>query len=110
MPADIFPVAERKLYHLSVNRNPALTMTANRMAQEETETKINNYNHVKGFLNKTQYDKTLLSIQQTSVSVPNDSIEVLACKVECKSHLTPIMGGFVVEKFVATMYHCLQFA
>lgn len=71
MPANIFPVAERKLYRLSVNRNPALTMTANRMAQEETETKINNYNHVKGFLNKTQYDKTLLSIQQTSVSVPS---------------------------------------
>lgn len=70
MPVDFFPVAKRKLYRLSANRNPALTMTANHMAQEETETKINNYNHVKGFLNKTQYDKTVLGIQQASVSVP----------------------------------------
>lgn len=37
-------------------------------------------------------------------------IEVLACKVQCESNLTPIIGGFVVEKFVATMYHYLQFA
>ncbi|NXV27779.1 CRTAP protein, partial [Rissa tridactyla] len=40
----------------------------------------------------------------------NHYIEVLACKVQCESNLTPIIGGFVVEKFVATMYHYLQFA
>lgn len=36
--------------------------------------------------------------------------EVLERKVRCESELTPIVGGFVVEKFVATMYHYLQFA
>uniref|UniRef100_A0A8C6Z0M6 Endoplasmic reticulum protein SC65 n=1 Tax=Nothoprocta perdicaria TaxID=30464 RepID=A0A8C6Z0M6_NOTPE len=40
----------------------------------------------------------------------NHYIEVLGCKVQCESNLTPIIGGFVVEKFVATMYHYLQFA
>ena len=70
MPVDFFPVSKRKMYYLSVNRNPALTMTINCIAQEETETKINNYDPIKGFINKTQYDKMLLSIQQMSVSVP----------------------------------------
>jgi len=70
MPGEFFPVSKRKLYHLSVNKNPALTTTVSRIAQEETETKINNYNPVKGYLNKTQYEKTLLGIQQRSVSVP----------------------------------------
>lgn len=37
-------------------------------------------------------------------------IEVLGRKVRCESDLTPVVGGFVVEKFVATMYHYLQFA
>lgn len=37
-------------------------------------------------------------------------IEVLDRKVMCESDLTPVVGGFVVEKFVATMYHYLQFA
>lgn len=36
--------------------------------------------------------------------------EVLERKVRCESELTPVVGGFVVEKFVATMYHYLQFA
>lgn len=31
-------------------------------------------------------------------------------KAKCERDLTPIVGGFVVEKFVATMYHYLQFA
>lgn len=30
--------------------------------------------------------------------------------MRCESDLTPVVGGFVVEKFVATMYHYLQFA
>lgn len=37
-------------------------------------------------------------------------IEVLERKVRCESDLTPVVGGFVVDKFVATMYHYLQFA
>ncbi|KAM3863937.1 endoplasmic reticulum protein SC65 [Diretmus argenteus] len=36
--------------------------------------------------------------------------EVLKCKVKCEADLTPNVGGFFVEKFVATMYHYLQFA
>lgn len=31
-------------------------------------------------------------------------------KARCEKDLTPVIGGFVVEKFVATMYHYLQFA
>ncbi|NXR82983.1 CRTAP protein, partial [Pycnonotus jocosus] len=44
------------------------------------------------------------------LSIADHYIEALACKVQCESNLTPIIGGFVVEKFVATMYHYLQFA
>ncbi|KAG8139394.1 hypothetical protein E2320_002159 [Naja naja] len=36
--------------------------------------------------------------------------EVLKCKLRCEIDLTPVIGGYVVEKFVATMYHYLQFA
>ncbi|XP_034449308.1 endoplasmic reticulum protein SC65 [Hippoglossus hippoglossus] len=36
--------------------------------------------------------------------------DVLKCKVKCVAHLTPNVGGFFVEKFVATMYHYLQFS
>ncbi|XP_037332350.2 endoplasmic reticulum protein SC65 [Pungitius pungitius] len=34
----------------------------------------------------------------------------LKCKVKCEENLTPSVGGFFVEKFVATMYHYLQFS
>jgi cartilage-associated protein len=37
-------------------------------------------------------------------------IEVLQCKIQCEENLTPVIGGYPVEKFVATMYHYLQFA
>lgn len=37
-------------------------------------------------------------------------MDVLKCKVKCEDHLTPSVGGFVVEKFVPTMYHYLQFS
>lgn len=37
-------------------------------------------------------------------------MEVLDRKVKCERDLTPVIGGFAVEKFVATMYHYLQFA
>ncbi|KAM9843730.1 endoplasmic reticulum protein SC65 [Aulostomus maculatus] len=36
--------------------------------------------------------------------------DVLRCKVRCEELLTPSVGGFFVEKFVATMYHYLQFS
>ncbi|XP_054988410.1 endoplasmic reticulum protein SC65 [Sorex araneus] len=36
--------------------------------------------------------------------------ESLRCKVDCETDLTPNVGGYFVEKFVATMYHYLQFA
>ncbi|XP_030076480.1 endoplasmic reticulum protein SC65 [Microcaecilia unicolor] len=37
-------------------------------------------------------------------------VDALQCKVDCEPSLTPNVGGFFVEKFVATMYHYLQFA
>nr|XP_057905350.1 endoplasmic reticulum protein SC65 [Doryrhamphus excisus] len=37
-------------------------------------------------------------------------LEALKCKVGCEERLTPSVGGFFVEKFVATMYHYLQFS
>ncbi|XP_016352372.1 cartilage-associated protein-like [Sinocyclocheilus anshuiensis] len=43
-------------------------------------------------------------------SIADHYAEVLERKVHCESELTPVVGGFVVEKFVATMYHYLQFA
>ncbi|XP_047427588.1 endoplasmic reticulum protein SC65 [Mugil cephalus] len=36
--------------------------------------------------------------------------DVLKCRVKCEEFLTPSVGGFFVEKFVATMYHYLQFS
>lgn len=41
---------------------------------------------------------------------PDLFAESLQCKVDCEANLTPNVGGFFVEKFVATMYHYLQFA
>ncbi|CAL8397927.1 cartilage-associated protein [Gadus morhua] len=43
-------------------------------------------------------------------SIADHYTEVLERKVICESELTPVVGGFVVEKFVATMFHYLQFA
>lgn len=37
-------------------------------------------------------------------------IEVMKCKLRCEEDLTPNVGGFFVEKFVATIYHYMQFA
>ncbi|NXA40876.1 SC65 protein, partial [Eudromia elegans] len=43
--------------------------------------------------------------------VPADLLaSVLRCKVDCEAELTPNVGGYFVDKFVATMYHYLQFA
>lgn len=47
----------------------------------------------------------------TTASHPLDLFaESLQCKVDCEANLTPNVGGYFVEKFVATMYHYLQFA
>ncbi|XP_053323140.1 cartilage-associated protein [Spea bombifrons] len=43
-------------------------------------------------------------------NIADHYIEVLKCKIKCETQLTPVIGGYVVEKFVATMYHYLQFA
>ncbi|KAM3922019.1 cartilage-associated protein [Leptodactylus fuscus] len=43
-------------------------------------------------------------------SVADHYIEILKCKLNCENSLTPVIGGYVVQKFVATMYHYLQFA
>ncbi|KAM3923423.1 endoplasmic reticulum protein SC65 isoform 1-T4 [Leptodactylus fuscus] len=43
-------------------------------------------------------------------AVADHLADVLECKVECESNLTPNVGGYFVHKFVATMYHYLQFA
>ncbi|XP_068942242.1 cartilage-associated protein isoform X1 [Petaurus breviceps papuanus] len=43
-------------------------------------------------------------------SIADHYIEVLECKLKCEENLTPVIGGYPVEKFVATMYHYLQFA
>lgn len=37
-------------------------------------------------------------------------MDALKCKVKCEESLTPSVGGYFVEKFVATMYHYLQFS
>ncbi|NWX34501.1 SC65 protein, partial [Notiomystis cincta] len=42
--------------------------------------------------------------------LPDHFVSVLQCKVDCETELTPNVGGYFVEKFVATMYHYLQFA
>nr|XP_048280282.1 cartilage-associated protein [Myodes glareolus] len=44
------------------------------------------------------------------LSIADHYVEVLECKVQCEETLTPVIGGYPVEKFVATMYHYLQFA
>uniref|UniRef100_A0A8B9PQQ8 Endoplasmic reticulum protein SC65 n=1 Tax=Apteryx owenii TaxID=8824 RepID=A0A8B9PQQ8_APTOW len=43
-------------------------------------------------------------------AIADHFVSVLRCKVDCESELTPNVGGYFVEKFVATMYHYLQFA
>ncbi|XP_071375620.1 endoplasmic reticulum protein SC65-like [Centroberyx affinis] len=37
-------------------------------------------------------------------------IEVLRCKLKCEDNLMPNVGGYFVEKFIATIYHYLQYA
>uniref|UniRef100_A0A3Q3B519 Prolyl 3-hydroxylase family member 4 (inactive) n=1 Tax=Kryptolebias marmoratus TaxID=37003 RepID=A0A3Q3B519_KRYMA len=37
-------------------------------------------------------------------------VDMLKCKLECEENLTPNVGGYFVENFVATIYHHLQYA
>lgn len=37
-------------------------------------------------------------------------MDALKCKIKCEESLTPSVGGYFVDKFVATMYHYLQFS
>ncbi|XP_066519798.1 endoplasmic reticulum protein SC65-like [Hoplias malabaricus] len=52
----------------------------------------------------------VLGQEELSASLADACIEALRCKVKCEENLQPNVGGFFVEKFVATMYHYLQFA
>ncbi|XP_028332381.1 endoplasmic reticulum protein SC65-like [Gouania willdenowi] len=36
-------------------------------------------------------------------------IDILRCKLKCEENLMPSIGGYFVEKFVATIYHYLQY-
>ncbi|XP_026171941.1 endoplasmic reticulum protein SC65-like [Mastacembelus armatus] len=36
-------------------------------------------------------------------------VHILRCKLKCEENLMPNVGGYFVEKFVATIYHYLQF-
>jgi len=49
--------------------------------------------------------------EENNPFVPSDLYtDALKCKVTCDQNLTPSVGGFFVEKFVANMYHYLQFS
>uniref|UniRef100_A0A6Q2XFJ1 Leprecan-like alpha-helical domain-containing protein n=1 Tax=Esox lucius TaxID=8010 RepID=A0A6Q2XFJ1_ESOLU len=37
-------------------------------------------------------------------------VDVLKCQVKCEENLMPSVGGYFVEKLIATIYHYLQFA
>nr|XP_020460994.1 synaptonemal complex protein SC65-like [Monopterus albus] len=37
-------------------------------------------------------------------------VNILRCKLKCEENLMPNVGGYFVEKFVATIYHHLQYA
>ncbi|XP_044033573.1 endoplasmic reticulum protein SC65-like [Siniperca chuatsi] len=37
-------------------------------------------------------------------------VDILQCKLKCEENMMPNVGGYFVEKFVATIYHYLQYA
>uniref|UniRef100_A0A672LDZ0 Endoplasmic reticulum protein SC65 n=1 Tax=Sinocyclocheilus grahami TaxID=75366 RepID=A0A672LDZ0_SINGR len=53
---------------------------------------------------------TCIYMSSLFFSPPDFYFEVMKCKVKCEENLVPNVGGFFVEKFVATMYHYMQFA
>ncbi|XP_032093488.1 cartilage-associated protein isoform X1 [Thamnophis elegans] len=54
--------------------------------------------------------REITDFKEFYLSIADHYTEVLKCKLRCEIDLTPVIGGYVVEKFVATMYHYLQFA
>ncbi|XP_040820121.1 cartilage-associated protein isoform X4 [Ochotona curzoniae] len=54
--------------------------------------------------------REIIDFKDFYLSIADHYIEVLECKIQCEENLTPVIGGYPVEKFVATMYHYLQFA
>ncbi|XP_028825409.1 endoplasmic reticulum protein SC65-like [Denticeps clupeoides] len=60
-----------------------------------------------------EYDLCAASCEGLNVlysSTAEAHLDALRCKVQCEDTLTPNVGGFFVENFVATMYHYLQFS
>ena len=56
------------------------------------------------------FPRPRFTLDLSSISLSDACFEALRCKVQCEENLMPNVGGFFVEKFVATMYHYLQFA
>ncbi|XP_070583507.1 cartilage-associated protein isoform X3 [Erythrolamprus reginae] len=54
--------------------------------------------------------REITDFKEFYLSITDHYTEVLKCKLRCEIDLTPVIGGYIVEKFVATMYHYLQFA
>ncbi|KAM6449735.1 cartilage-associated protein [Liasis olivaceus] len=54
--------------------------------------------------------REITDFKEFYLSIADHYTEVLQCKLRCEIDLTPVIGGYIVEKFVATMYHYLQFA
>ncbi|XP_060103516.1 cartilage-associated protein [Heteronotia binoei] len=57
-----------------------------------------------------EVSREITDFKEFYLSIADHYIQVLECKLKCETDLTPVIGGYVVEKFVATMYHYLQFA
>ncbi|XP_048367362.1 cartilage-associated protein [Sphaerodactylus townsendi] len=57
-----------------------------------------------------EVSREITDFKEFYLSVADHYIQVLECKLKCETDLTPVIGGYIVEKFVATMYHYLQFA
>ncbi|XP_015282911.1 PREDICTED: cartilage-associated protein [Gekko japonicus] len=57
-----------------------------------------------------EVSREITDFKEFYLSIADHYIQVLECKLKCETDLTPVIGGYMVEKFVATMYHYLQFA
>ncbi|XP_044311454.1 cartilage-associated protein [Varanus komodoensis] len=57
-----------------------------------------------------EVSREITTFKEFYLSIADHYTEVLECKMKCEPDLTPVIGGYAVEKFVATMYHYLQFA
>uniref|UniRef100_A0A3Q1JAS3 Leprecan-like alpha-helical domain-containing protein n=1 Tax=Anabas testudineus TaxID=64144 RepID=A0A3Q1JAS3_ANATE len=52
----------------------------------------------------------LLPDKDLYAAIADVYVDVLRCKLQCEENLKPNVGGYFVEKFVATIYHYLQYA